>query len=333
MPRTVIERQATASCRNLACVAGLALVLAASCGSPAPAAAPASAPAAPEVEAQSPLAPESLMATVRTLTGPDMKGRAAGSPGNALARAWIADRFTDIGLERLGETYLHPFSYTLEDAPTPREGVNVVGRCTGRSPDAPAIVLSAHYDHLGVRNGETYHGADDNASGVAVLLAIAAECRREPFHHPLIVVAFDAEEDGLQGARAFVARPPVPRDRIALDINLDMVSRSDARELFAAGTYHYPELEPALEGVAARAPISLRFGHDRPEDGADDWTTQSDHGPFHAAGVPFVYFGVEDHADYHKPTDTADKIAPAFFADAARTILDAVRALDAAVVP
>ena len=58
--------------------------------------------------------------------------------------------------------------------------------------------------------------------------------------------------------------------------------------------------------------------------GVDDWTNQSDHGPFHAAKIPFVYFGVEDHADYHKPTDTADKINRGFFVDVAETILDAI---------
>jgi Zn-dependent M28 family amino/carboxypeptidase len=146
-------------------------------------------------------------------------------------------------------------------------------------------------------------------------------------------VAFDAEEDGLNGARAFVGRPPVPRERIALNINMDMVSRSDKREIFVAGTYHTPSLKPTLEEVAKRAPITVRFGHDRPSasaDGVDDWTNQSDHGPFHAAKIPFVYFGVEDHADYHKPTDTAGKIDRGFFVAVAETILDALLQLDAA---
>jgi hypothetical protein len=62
--------------------------------------------------------------------------------------------------------------------------------------------------------------------------------------------------------------------------------------------------------------------------GVDDWTMQSDHGTFHKAGIPFLYFGVEDHADYHRPTDTTDKINRGFFVDAAETILDAVIALD-----
>ena len=84
-----------------------------------------------------------------------------------------------------------------------------------------------------------------------------------------------------------------------------MVSRNDKREIFVAGTYHYPDLKAPLEAVAKRAPITVLFGHDKPvaiAGGVEDWTNQSDHGPFHAAKIPFVYFGVEDHADYHKPT-------------------------------
>ena len=73
----------------------------------------------------------------------------------------------------------------------------------------------------------------------------------------------------------------------------------------------------------------MRFGHDT-GGGQNDWTTQSDHGAFHAAGIPFVYFGVEDHPDYHQPTDTADKIAPDFLGGVATVVLRAIDALDRA---
>ena len=205
------------------------------------------------------------------------------------------------------------------------------GCASGKDITLPMFVVSAHYDHLGVRDGVVYPGADDNASGVAVILEVAAYCQKNPFRRSIVFAAFDAEEGGLQGARVFVAKPPMPKDRIALNVNLDMVSRSDKREIFVAGTYHTPTLKAPLEEVAKRAPIKVLFGHDRPKamaGGVDDWTNQSDHGPFHAAKIPFVYFGVEDHADYHKPTDTADKINRGFFVDVAETILDAILHLD-----
>ena len=203
----------------------------------------------------------------------------------------------------------------------------------GQSDDARAIVVSAHYDHVGVRDGKTYPGADDNASGTAALLAMASLCKASPWQHDVVFAAFDAEEMGLQGSRAFVATPPIPKSRIALNLNMDMVSRSDAREIFVAGTSYRPELRTVLEPVAARSAVKVRFGHDQSKGGFDrnDWTMQSDHGPFHTAGIPFVYFGVEDHADYHKPTDTFDKIDRAFFFQVVATIVDAIGTLDRAL--
>jgi hypothetical protein len=278
---------------------------------------------------------ERLMAAVTALADPKFEGRAAGAPGGIAARAWVVDRYQSIGLQPVSGAYVHPFTYKriTVSGQQEGEGANVLGMCIGSDPKLPFFVVSAHYDHLGVRDGQIYPGADDDASGVAVVLELAAFCQRTPFRHSIVFAAFDAEERGLQGARAFLVKPPVPQDRIALNVNLDMVSRSDKREIFIAGTYHYPDLKKPLEEIAAKAPITVLFGHDKPvaiAGGVEDWTNQSDHGPFHAAKIPFVYFGVEDHADYHKPTDTADKINRGFFVDVAETILDAVLALDRA---
>ncbi len=179
-----------------------------------------------------------------------------------------------------------------------------------------------------MREGEVFNGADDNASGVAAALEVARRVAERPLDHGLLVALLDVEEAGLQGARALVADPPVPREAIALNVNLDMVSRTDGL-LWAAGAHHTPALRPILEDVAEQAPLTLRLGHDRP--GApegDDWTSASDHGAFHAIGIPFVYFGVEDHPDYHRPTDDFERVDPREFVDAVRTILAAVRALD-----
>jgi Zn-dependent M28 family amino/carboxypeptidase len=271
-----------------------------------------------------------LMSTVTQLSDPKFEGRAAGSPGGIAARGVIGEWFRDVGLEPPAGGYLGPFTFARRTANAAEvSAANVIGVCTGKDPKLPVFVVSAHYDHLGIRDGVIYHGADDNASGVAVLLELAAYCRKNPFRRSMVFAAFDAEEGGLNGARAFVASPPVPRERIALNVNLDMVSRSDRREIYIAGTYHTPALKAPLERVARSARVKVLFGHDRPGTGIDDWTTQSDHYAFHTAKIPFVYFGVEDHADYHKPTDTADKIDRGFFVDVAETILDAIIQLDA----
>jgi hypothetical protein len=278
-----------------------------------------------------------LMETVTTLSDAErFAGRAAGSPGGVAARAWVLERIKAIGLSPVSGSYEFPFSFTgpVLKGRAGGNGANVIGLCVGSDQAAPAFVVSAHYDHLGVREGVTYPGADDNASGIAVMLAVAEHCMATPFRRTIVFAAFDAEEAGLQGAKAFLLSPPFPKSRIALNVNLDMVSRSASREIFIAGTYPWPHLKPPLEAVAKRAPVTVLFGHDKPvavAGGVDDWTNQSDHGPFHAAKIPFVYFGVEDHADYHKPTDTVEKIDRGFFVDVAETVIDAVLALDAAL--
>jgi Zn-dependent M28 family amino/carboxypeptidase len=270
---------------------------------------------------------EQLMRDLVTLADPAFEGRAAGSPGGMRARQWIVGRFTRVGLTPAGTSgFLQPFTASSRDRTL--DAANVLGRLAGRAP-LKTIVVTAHYDHDGIRNGVVYPGADDNASGVAALIQAASYFAAAPPRHPMIFAALDAEEIGQQGARAFVASDVMPRSEIALNVNLDMVSRSARNEIYAAGTYHYPTLKPIVEEAAARSTVRVLFGHDRPGTGGDDWTTQSDHVEFHKAGIPFLYFGVENHPDYHQPTDTADRIEPRFFGDAADAIVELLRTLDA----
>lgn len=286
-----------------------------------------------------------LMGDVAALAHPDFEGRGSGTPGGLRARQWIVEQFRAMGVAAAGtDGHTQPFTVLSRDLRnllpggepfrTRRAAANVVGRIAGRDPQAQTIAVTAHYDHLGVRDGVVYPGADDNASGVAVLLAAARHFTANPPRHAMVFAALDAEEVGLHGARELLGSGLLPRGRVALNVNLDMVSRNDANEIFAAGTYHAPWLTPMLLDVQRRTPVRIRFGHDRPDSsgsGLEDWTRSSDHGPFHETGIPFVYFGVEDHPDYHKPTDTADRIDPRFFGDVADLIVEAVRAFDAAL--
>ncbi len=263
-----------------------------------------------------------LLLDVRNLSADSMEGRRTGTPGGEMARRYLDRAFAGAGLEMVGDAYRRPFRLS-----TGEEGVNFVGRKQGQD-TTRVIVVSAHYDHLGRRGDAIYNGADDNASGTAAILAIARAMAGTKPAHSLLFVAMDAEEEGLQGARAFVAHPPLARARIAIDINLDMVSRNDKGELWVSGLRHYPFLRPLIEQLAARAPVTLRTGHDTPGTGSDDWTGASDHGAFHAAGIPFLYFGVEDHPDYHRPTDDFERIQPGFYVHCVRTIAVALVALD-----
>ncbi len=264
-----------------------------------------------------------LIEDIRILSSDEMQGRLVGTEGNAMAREYIINRFTEAELPVFDGSYTHDFSLERPNGNTV-EGINVIGMVEGLSDSL--IVITAHYDHLGVRDGLIFNGADDNASGTAALIAIADYFTGTTPNHTLIFAALDAEEGGLNGARAFVM-DSVLMERVVLNINMDMISQNDKNELYAVGTYHYPELKTILETIDT-GEISLLFGHDRPEDQNQDWTFASDHAPFHRLGIPFIYFGVEDHEHYHRPTDTFETIPQEFYKQSVQVILNAVIAMD-----
>jgi Zn-dependent M28 family amino/carboxypeptidase len=267
-----------------------------------------------------------MLSDLEFLASDNLGGRETGTPGSALARTHIVSAFQSARLRSFAGGFELPFSFGPDSAPT--RGVNVVGYVPGSAAPGRYIVVTAHYDHLGMGDGAIFNGADDNGSGTAALLALARYVSDHPLRHSVIFAAFDAEEKGLQGARAFVANPPVGRDGIRLNLNMDMVSHSDS-VLFAAGTHHYPFLRGVVARVVPRDPVVLRFGHDSPDLGSNDWTSASDHGPFHAAGIPFLYFGVEDHQDYHRVSDEFETINRDFYIATVETILAVLMEVDA----
>ncbi len=270
-----------------------------------------------------------LLRDVQVLAHDSMEGRQTGTPGNERARRYLLERFEEIGLLPFGDSYEHSFPVEGPGGAA-LEGVNVVGRVDGSGSGDHVLVVTAHYDHLGVRNGEIYNGADDNASGTAGLLALARRFVEHPPEHTIVFAAMDAEEMGLQGARAFISDPPVDVEHIELNVNMDMVSRSEAGELYAAGTYHYPSLGELLDEVEPAGGLELLRGHDRPDlPPGEDWTMASDHAAFHEEGIPFLYFGVEDHPGYHDPSDAFEDITPDFFVDAVTTVLRFTQLADA----
>jgi hypothetical protein len=280
-----------------------------------------------EAEPMPAAARAALLDDVRTLSSPGFEGRKTGSPGNKKAQALIEQRFAALGLQPFGGSYKLPFSFThhsVKGLLTPGkpyetaypDAANIVGFQRGSEKPDRYLVISAHYDHLGIRDGKIYHGADDNASGVAAMLALAAWFKANPPKHSVIFAAFDAEEQGLQGAKAFAAKLPVPKEQVALNLNMDMISHNDQNQIYVAGTHHYPYLKPLVEQAASTSTVRVTAGHDMPQALAgkvEDWTSSSDHGAFHKMGIPFLYFGVDDHADYHAPTDTFERINADFF--------------------
>ena len=177
--------------------------------------------------------------------------------------------------------------------------------------EKPWVVLGAHYDHLGrgangnslaskEETGRVHAGADDNASGTAAVLAIGEELSRQPRHRNVMLTLWSGEELGLIGSAAFVAAPPVPVDRIEAYLNFDMVGRMQDNKLTvqALGT------SPAWAKIIEQANVSAGFDLQLQQDPYQPTDVAS----FNLASVPCLTFFTGTHADYHRPTDTADKI-------------------------
>lgn len=297
---------------------------------------PVVAPAAmPEPLSQQTAPSQQLMTDLRVLSADDMEGRGIGTAGGERARAYIVSRLDALGIEAAPMGRLQPFQAEGRDATGRRQmsGVNILGLVPGTRVTDRYIVVTAHYDHNGVYRGQTYNGADDNASGVATMLELAARLKAAPPEHSVLLVAFDGEEAGLLGAEHFIQAPPVPLASIALNINYDMTARAETDgKLWVTGTYQHPGLKPVLQAIPANGAVALAFGKDSPADtGSDNWVHASDHGPFHDAGLPFLYFGVDFHSDYHRPSDDYERITPSVFSSATELAISAFRALDASL--
>jgi Zn-dependent M28 family amino/carboxypeptidase len=270
---------------------------------------------------------DKLIADLKFLSSDKLEGRKTGSTGNAEARQHIINELKTIGVTPFGKDYGQQFSFTQTFGMVEAvKGCNILGVISGNK--AETIVLSAHYDHVGINNNQVYNGADDNASGTAALLAIARLLKKQKPNHRIIIAFFDAEEKGLNGSAHFVNALDLPKENIVLNVNLDMVARSATKTLYACGGYHYPHVKAILEKVKTPDGITLEFGYDDPILKRNDWTNQSDHYNFHLKKIPFVYFGVEDHEDYHRPTDDFEKINQDFFKRSVETIVRSVLALD-----
>jgi hypothetical protein len=196
-----------------------------------------------------------------------------------------------------------------------RTGHNVVAYLPATGPVTtvakPWVAVGAHYDHLGHGEagntlagkedaGKIHFGADDNASGSAAVLAIAAALANQPRHRHVLVGLWSGEELGLIGSSAFAAAPPVPLDQIAAYLNFDMVGRMQDNKLTVQATGTSPMWAKVLEQANIAAGFDLMVQQDpyQPTDVAT----------FNSASVPSLSFFTGTHADYHKPSDTADKI-------------------------
>ncbi|CAN5875902.1 hypothetical protein BH23GEM5_BH23GEM5_22460 [soil metagenome] len=215
---------------------------------------------------------------------------------------------------------LGTFRYALQERTAAAEGMNVVAVLPGSNPATRTeyVALGAHYDHLGigtpVAGDSIYNGADDDASGTAALLEIAERfANLPPAQRParsLLFVWHDAEEDGLLGSEAFTDRPTVPRGAIVTQLNIDMVGRNSPDSLSVVGSRRLStELGSLVEAVNQRQspPFQFDYTFDTPNH-PERIYCRSDHYSYARYGIPVVFFTTGLHPDYHKPSDTPEKL-------------------------
>lgn len=261
--------------------------------------------------AADPLAATALLADVHWLCDPARAGRGSYQPGAVATADHLARAFEEAGLEVVRQ-------------PIVEGGIDNVIGIKRAGPEA--VLVSAHYDHLGVdAGGRVFLGADDNASGAAVLLGLARAAAARSYRRTVLFVAFGAEEVGLVGSGVYVARPAWPLERTAAVLNFDMVGRNffewgARREATAAivGLERHPKLLAAARRAAGEAGLDLipvpahlveLFGF---EDRTDEWW-------FRRRGMLAIHMTTSLHDDYHKPSDTPDRLVPAQLERVART--------------
>lgn len=247
---------------------------------------------------------------VSFLASDSLEGRGLGTNGKVLAKNYIADKFTQFGLLPFHETgYFQDFYLRMGMARVP--ATNVVGYLKGNDPELQDeyIVIGAHYDHLGVEENKDeikiFHGADDNASGVATVIELARYFseNRDFLKRSIIFVAFDAEESGLLGSEHFVqSGEPVSLKNIKLMFSLDMVGMYNANKGI--------DMEGILliEGGGKLAEDIARSFQIRLKELNDEVVTNTDTKPFGDEGIPAIHVFTGMNSPYHKPQDTYEKL-------------------------
>lgn len=262
--------------------------------------------------------PITMEEDVAVLASDSLGGRETGTEGELLAADYIKHRFEGLGLQPKGsDGYYQEFSF--KPSANPHEeavfeasgndstisGRNVIAFIDNKAENT--VVIGAHYDHLGMggegslyREGEAIHnGADDNASGVAVLLQLAEKLSEAHTQNNYLFIAFSGEEMGLLGSNYFVKNPTIDTKKVSYMINMDMVGRLNEERTIAV---HGVGTSPIFKQVLFANKDSLNIvSH-------ESGIGPSDHTSFYLADIPVLHFFTGQHSDYHKPSDDTEKL-------------------------
>lgn len=260
----------------------------------------------------------SIESDVNFLASDALEGRQTGTDGEKKAVEYIQKRFKDLGLEGKGtDGFLQAFSFKpkthpheeikfTENADGTITGTNVIGYLDNKAENT--IVIGAHFDHLGYGgDGSLYrdsikaihNGADDNASGVAVMLNLIEKLKGNHKNNNYLFMAFSGEEMGLLGSNYFVKNPTIDLKKVNYMINMDMVGRlkqDSALAVYGTGT------SPIFKQVLKSHNDSFKLIQ------KESGVGPSDHTSFYLADIPVLHFFTGQHEDYHKPGDDAEKL-------------------------
>lgn len=262
---------------------------------------------------------DNLKKHVYFLASEKLQGRGTGSTGEKLAGKYIAKQFKKYGLKPKGDGNSYHQHVTFKMPANPHDTLaggpkrnltNIVGYLDNGADYT--IVIGAHYDHLGLGRdhnsldanpeGKAHYGADDNASGTAGMLEMARyyATNKEKEKYNFLFIAFSGEELGLIGSKKFTAKPTITLASVDFMINFDMIGRlsTETKKLIVYGVGTSPTFVPAITSL----PTDLSLKTDSSGVGP------SDHTSFYLENIPVLHFFTGQHSDYHKPSDTPEKI-------------------------
>ena len=260
------------------------------------------------------------------LSSDEMAGRKFNSTESIKVQNYLISSLINNDVTPFQGNFRHTFEHNsfLAD----KTGSNIIGYIQGSHYPDEFIVISAHYDHLGKIGSRIYNGADDNASGVAALLFFAQIISKKPLKHSVMFLFTDGEEINLLGAKAFIQQQTLFLPQIKLNVNIDMIAGSQKTT-----SLYYIEnrLEKVLHEksfnnltlLTKNLPLPVKNGFKRASSRSVErhlWLNASDHAAFNRSHIPFIYFGVGTHINYHTTHDTFEELNLPFYHQACHAI-------------
>lgn len=266
--------------------------------------------------------PEDVKDHIFILASDEFEGRLTGARGQKMAADYLAKEYESFGLtgNYLTGDYFQIVPKEALKNKSENDSENVIAFIEGSEYPNEILIISSHYDHEGIKNGLIYNGADDNASGTTAVLEIAEAfaLAKEDGHGPkrsILFINFTGEEKGLLGSDYYSSNPTYPLDQFVAALNIDMIGRigyekeGNENYVYVIGA---DRLSNELHEINETAnnnftQLELDYTYNALDD-KNRFYYRSDHYNFAKHNIPIIFYFNGTHADYHKPTDTPDKI-------------------------